>query len=109
MDKENYGIMTTNFEELSDFYAKSYEWILDTGREGVSIRVSCDETTNKVTLESYLWCCVCVDDTKTNPPSENILEFWWSGKSNSCCVNYYGGKTNNTVDIENYISFEDKI
>lgn len=29
MDKENYGIMTTNFEELSDFYAKSYEWILD--------------------------------------------------------------------------------
>lgn len=29
VDKEKYGIMTTNFEELSDFYAKSYEWILD--------------------------------------------------------------------------------
>lgn len=29
VDKEQYGIMTTNFEELSDFYAKSYEWILD--------------------------------------------------------------------------------
>ena len=29
VDKEIYGIMTTNFEELSDFYAKSYEWILD--------------------------------------------------------------------------------
>lgn len=29
VDTEKYGIMTTNFEELSDFYAKSYEWILD--------------------------------------------------------------------------------
>ena len=29
VDKDQYGIMTTNFEELSDFYAKSYEWILD--------------------------------------------------------------------------------
>lgn len=29
VDNEKYGIMTTNFEELSDFYAKSYEWILD--------------------------------------------------------------------------------
>lgn len=29
VDKDIYGIMTTNFEELSDFYAKSYEWILD--------------------------------------------------------------------------------
>lgn len=29
LDKEKYGIMTTNFEQLSDFYAKSYEWILD--------------------------------------------------------------------------------
>lgn len=29
VDKEKYGIMTTSFEELSDFYAKSYEWILD--------------------------------------------------------------------------------
>lgn len=29
VDTEEYGIMTTNFEELSDFYAKSYEWILD--------------------------------------------------------------------------------
>lgn len=29
VDKEKYGIMTTNFEQLSDFYAKSYEWILD--------------------------------------------------------------------------------
>lgn len=29
VDKDKYGIMTTNFDELSDFYAKSYEWILD--------------------------------------------------------------------------------
>ena len=29
VDKEKYGIMTTNFDELSDFYVKSYEWILD--------------------------------------------------------------------------------
>lgn len=29
VDKEKYGITTANFEELSDFYAKSYEWILD--------------------------------------------------------------------------------
>ena len=29
VDRDQYGIMTTNFEELTDFYAKSYEWILD--------------------------------------------------------------------------------
>lgn len=29
VDTNKFGIMTTNFEELSDFYAKSYEWILD--------------------------------------------------------------------------------
>ena len=29
VDREQYGIMTTNFEELTDYYAKSYEWILD--------------------------------------------------------------------------------
>ncbi|NTM28298.1 SEC-C domain-containing protein [Enterococcus faecium] len=29
IDKEEYGIMTANFEELTSFYAKSYEWILE--------------------------------------------------------------------------------
>ncbi|MCI2189052.1 MULTISPECIES: YecA family protein [Lactococcus] len=29
IDKDEFGIMTTNFEELSSFYAQSYEWILD--------------------------------------------------------------------------------
>lgn len=29
LDKETFGIMTTNFGELTDFYAKSYELILD--------------------------------------------------------------------------------
>lgn len=29
IDKEKYGIMTANFEELSSFYAKSFEWILE--------------------------------------------------------------------------------
>ncbi|HFD1815996.1 TPA: zinc chelation protein SecC, partial [Enterococcus hirae] len=29
VDKEEYGIMTANFEELTSFYAKSYEWILE--------------------------------------------------------------------------------
>lgn len=29
VDKKQYGIMTANFDELIDFYAKSYEWIFD--------------------------------------------------------------------------------
>lgn len=29
IDRNEYGIMTANFSELTDFYAKSYEWILD--------------------------------------------------------------------------------
>ncbi len=29
VNRDKYGIMTTNFEELTSFYAKSYEWILD--------------------------------------------------------------------------------
>ena len=99
--------------KLSDIFGvhfdDCYDWILDTGREGVSIRVHCSETTNNITLGSFSWCCVYVDDTKKNPNWENILEFWWSGRLNSCCVNYYCGKNNNTVDIESYISLKDRI
>lgn len=29
IDKTSQGIMTANFDELSDFFAKSYEWILE--------------------------------------------------------------------------------
>lgn len=29
VDKNQFGIMTANFDELTDFYAKSYEWIFD--------------------------------------------------------------------------------
>lgn len=29
VDRHSLGIMTANFDELTDFYAKSYEWILD--------------------------------------------------------------------------------
>lgn len=29
IDREVFGIMTANFDDLTDFYAKSYEWILD--------------------------------------------------------------------------------
>ncbi|MCI3860256.1 SEC-C metal-binding domain-containing protein [Lactococcus garvieae] len=29
INKDSLGIMTANFDELSDFYAKSYEWILE--------------------------------------------------------------------------------
>lgn len=29
VDKNQLGIMTANFDELTDFYAKSYEWIFD--------------------------------------------------------------------------------
>ncbi|MDR0889962.1 MAG: hypothetical protein LBM28_04865 [Oscillospiraceae bacterium] len=29
VDREQYGITTASFETLTDFYAKSYEWILD--------------------------------------------------------------------------------
>lgn len=29
VDKNKFGIMTANFDELTDFYAKSYEWIFD--------------------------------------------------------------------------------
>lgn len=36
VDREEFGIMTANFDELSDFYAKSYEWIL----ENISIVVA---------------------------------------------------------------------
>lgn len=29
VDMDKYGIMTANFEELTTFYAQSYEWILE--------------------------------------------------------------------------------
>lgn len=49
LNKEKYGIMTTNFEQLSDFYAKSYEWILD----NINIIVALNNIFNR---KSYNLC-----------------------------------------------------
>jgi len=95
---ERFKLMVSMFlaqhhgRKLSDIFGvrfdDDYEWILDIGREGVSIRVHRGEITNNVTIESHMWCFVYVEDTKKNPNGETILEFWWSGRLNFCCVNY---------------------
>jgi len=51
VNRETYGIMTTNFDELSGFYAQSYEWILDNidtiiALNNVSIRNDYNTCTN---------------------------------------------------------------
>lgn len=60
VDKEKYGIMTADFEELTSFYAKSYEWILENldfviGLNNVAVRGNYNsfKKENK-TYEDYL-------------------------------------------------------
>lgn len=102
--------------KLSDIFGvrfdDDYEWILDIGREGVTVRVHQGNSMDMGTAERYGWCCVYVDDSKMVKNGDNLLEFWWAERINGTvkkCVNYFPGNKNGTVDIENYISLEDKI
>lgn len=49
VDKEEYGIMTANFEDLCHFYAKSYEWIL----ENINIPIAMNNIALRGNVESY--------------------------------------------------------
>jgi len=57
VNKEKYGIMTTNFEELTSFYASSYEWILENidvviALNNIVSRNSYNECVNSKTFDS---------------------------------------------------------
>lgn len=59
VDKEQYGIMTANFNELSDFYAKSYEWILENiaiivGLNNIYLRNDWTQCVNGKTYANFL-------------------------------------------------------
>lgn len=84
VNRESYGIMTTNFEKLSSFYAQSYEWILDNvdtivALNNISIRndyntcingKSYDELIKKVSKYKKL---EYIDETEPfSPPTGNL-------------------------------------
>ncbi len=84
VDFEKYGIMTTNFEELSSFYAGSYEWILDNidiviALNNIACRSSYNECLNNKTYEgikktgSKYKKLEFLDDTEPfSPPTCNL-------------------------------------
>lgn len=59
VDKKQYGIMTANFDELSDFYAKSYEWIFDNlkiivGLNNIFVRDDSAKCVNGKTYQDFI-------------------------------------------------------
>ncbi|TCS80324.1 hypothetical protein EDD59_106150 [Muricomes intestini] len=59
VDKEQHGIMTANFNELSDFYAKSFEWILENvaiiiGLNNIYLRSDWKQCVNGKTYADFL-------------------------------------------------------
>lgn len=59
VDKKQYGIMTANFDELTDFYAKSYEWIFDNlkiilGLNNVFVRDDSEKCVNGKTYQDFI-------------------------------------------------------
>ena len=59
VDKEEFGIMTANFDELTDFYAKSYEWILDNlkvilGLNNIFVRNDSTECVNGKSYQNFI-------------------------------------------------------
>lgn len=99
--------------KLSDIFGvefdDAHEWVVDTRTDRVRIRINSSEAMNMKTLVESGWCCVYIDDLEKVSTRNNILEFWWGSLTNACCVNYFTGKTSDTVDIIDYISLEDKI
>lgn len=70
IDKDEFGIMTTNFEELSNFYAQSYEWILD----NIDIVIGLN---NAVERSDYQLCfnSKSLDALKLLPTKYNKLDY----------------------------------
>lgn len=59
VDKKQYGIMTANFDELTDFYAKSYEWIFDNlkiilGLNNIFVRNDSSKCVNGKTYQDFI-------------------------------------------------------
>ena len=59
VDKKQYGIMTANFDELTDFYAKSYEWIFDNlkiilGLNNIFVRDDSAKCINGKTYQDFI-------------------------------------------------------
>lgn len=59
VDKKQYGIMTANFDELTDFYAKSYEWIFDNlkiivGLNNIFVRDDSAKCVNGKTYQDFI-------------------------------------------------------
>lgn len=59
IDKNKYGIMTANFDELTDFYAKSYEWIFDNlkiivGLNNIFVRDDSAKCVNGKTYQDFI-------------------------------------------------------
>lgn len=59
VDKDQFGIMTANFDELTDFYAKSYEWIFDNlkmilGLNNIFVRNDSAKCVNGKTYQDFI-------------------------------------------------------
>lgn len=59
VDKNQFGIMTANFDELTDFYAKSYEWIFDNlkvilGLNNIFVRNDSTKCANGKTYQDFI-------------------------------------------------------
>ena len=59
VDKKQYGIMTANFDELTDFYAKSYEWVVDNlkiilGLNNIFVRNDSAKCVNGKTYQDFI-------------------------------------------------------
>lgn len=59
VDKKQYGIMTANFDVLTDFYAKSYEWIFDNlkiivGLNNIFVRNDSAKCVNGKTYQDFI-------------------------------------------------------
>ena len=59
VDKNQFGIMTANFDELTDFYAKSYEWIFDNlkvilGLNNIFVRNNSTKCVNGKTYQDFI-------------------------------------------------------
>ena len=59
VDKNQFGIMTANFDELADFYAKSYEWIFDNlkvilGLNNIFVRNDSTKCVNGKTYQDFI-------------------------------------------------------
>lgn len=92
VDRLNFGIMTANFDELTSFYAKSYEWILENNHIIIAL--------NNIFIRNNYDCCIngkTLDDIQELKSKFMSLNYMKEDEPFSRPTNHFNNRIRNAI------------